>query len=210
MSAGNQDNSIFWKGRGTGDRAPRLEGSVEPRGSLADFIWFRTGGPAEWLVRPNDVEDLARFLRELDPGGAGAAGRRGLEPHRPRRRRPGRGGAAAQGDVPRPYRARQPGPRRRRGDGDHRRLEGARRPYRRPRIPARHSRHGGRRGADERRRLWPRGRRHPRRGDFGASRRAGRDLAGGAARLHLSPQRGARRRGGGRGAVRGRAGRTRR
>ena len=46
---------------------PRLEGSVEPAGSLADFIWFRTGGPAEWLVRPNDVEDLAAFLRALDP-----------------------------------------------------------------------------------------------------------------------------------------------
>jgi UDP-N-acetylmuramate dehydrogenase len=46
---------------------PRLEGSVEPKGSLADFIWFRTGGPAQWLVRPNDVEDLASFLSELDP-----------------------------------------------------------------------------------------------------------------------------------------------
>ena len=46
---------------------PRLEGSAEPRGSLADFIWFRTGGPAEWLVKPSDVKDLARFLRELDP-----------------------------------------------------------------------------------------------------------------------------------------------
>jgi UDP-N-acetylmuramate dehydrogenase len=46
---------------------PRLAGSVEPGGSLADFIWFRTGGPAQWLVRPNDVEDLAHFLRELDP-----------------------------------------------------------------------------------------------------------------------------------------------
>ncbi|HEX6376813.1 MAG TPA: UDP-N-acetylmuramate dehydrogenase [Allosphingosinicella sp.] len=46
---------------------PPLAGGVERRGSLADFIWFRTGGPAEWLVRPNDVEDLAGFLRELDP-----------------------------------------------------------------------------------------------------------------------------------------------
>jgi len=46
---------------------PRLEGSLEPQGSLADFIWFRTGGPAQWLVRPSDVEDLARFLGELDP-----------------------------------------------------------------------------------------------------------------------------------------------
>jgi UDP-N-acetylmuramate dehydrogenase len=46
---------------------PALDGAVEPRGSLADFIWFRTGGPAEWLVRPGGVEDLARFLAELDP-----------------------------------------------------------------------------------------------------------------------------------------------
>ena len=45
----------------------QLRGSAEPQGSLADFIWFRTGGPAEWLVRPADIEDLATFLRELDP-----------------------------------------------------------------------------------------------------------------------------------------------
>jgi UDP-N-acetylmuramate dehydrogenase len=46
---------------------PRLEGIAERQGSLADFIWFRTGGPAEWLVRPASVEDLAQFLRGLDP-----------------------------------------------------------------------------------------------------------------------------------------------
>jgi UDP-N-acetylmuramate dehydrogenase len=46
---------------------PRLEGSAEREGSLADFIWFRTGGPAEWLVRPASVEDLSRFLADLDP-----------------------------------------------------------------------------------------------------------------------------------------------
>ncbi|HEX8064864.1 MAG TPA: UDP-N-acetylmuramate dehydrogenase [Allosphingosinicella sp.] len=46
---------------------PALRGSIEPGGSLADFIWFRTGGPAEWLARPSDVEDLSRFLAELDP-----------------------------------------------------------------------------------------------------------------------------------------------
>jgi UDP-N-acetylmuramate dehydrogenase len=46
---------------------PSLDGSIEPAGSLADFIWFRTGGPAEWLVRPKDPQDLARFLAELDP-----------------------------------------------------------------------------------------------------------------------------------------------
>ena len=44
-----------------------LSGKAERGGSLADFIWFRTGGPAEWLVRPQSVEDLADFLRRLDP-----------------------------------------------------------------------------------------------------------------------------------------------
>ncbi len=44
-----------------------IRGSVEAGGSLADFIWFRTGGPAEWLVRPADVADLAGLLKTLDP-----------------------------------------------------------------------------------------------------------------------------------------------
>jgi UDP-N-acetylmuramate dehydrogenase len=46
---------------------PAIGGSVEANASLADFIWFRTGGPAEWLIRPRDEADLARFLAELDP-----------------------------------------------------------------------------------------------------------------------------------------------
>ena len=46
---------------------PPLAGTVEQQGSLADFIWFRTGGPAEWLARPADVADLSRFMAELDP-----------------------------------------------------------------------------------------------------------------------------------------------
>lgn len=48
-------------------RLPDCAGTAEPGGSLADFIWFRTGGPAEWLVRPKDAEDLAAFLAALDP-----------------------------------------------------------------------------------------------------------------------------------------------
>ncbi len=46
---------------------PPLRGSAEHQGSLAEFIWFRTGGPAEWLVRPEDVRDLASFMAGLDP-----------------------------------------------------------------------------------------------------------------------------------------------
>ena len=46
---------------------PQIAGSIEADASLADFIWFRTGGAAEWLVRPRDQTDLSRFLAELDP-----------------------------------------------------------------------------------------------------------------------------------------------
>jgi len=42
-------------------------GTLEPSGALADFIWFRTGGPAGWLVRPADIDDLSQFLATLDP-----------------------------------------------------------------------------------------------------------------------------------------------
>jgi UDP-N-acetylmuramate dehydrogenase len=45
---------------------PSVAGSVEPSASLGDFIWFRTGGPAEWLVRPQDEQDLASLLAQLD------------------------------------------------------------------------------------------------------------------------------------------------
>ncbi|WP_442680296.1 UDP-N-acetylmuramate dehydrogenase [Sphingomonas sp. ASY06-1R] len=46
---------------------PPLHGDATHEGSLADFIWFRTGGPAEWLVRPRDMSDLASFMAGLDP-----------------------------------------------------------------------------------------------------------------------------------------------
>lgn len=44
---------------------PALRGQVEANSSLADFIWFRTGGAADYLVRPADLEDLAQFLKAL-------------------------------------------------------------------------------------------------------------------------------------------------
>jgi UDP-N-acetylmuramate dehydrogenase len=43
-----------------------LSGTAQPNAAFADFIWFRTGGAAEWLVRPKDVADLAQFLAALD------------------------------------------------------------------------------------------------------------------------------------------------
>jgi len=47
---------------------PAIRGRVEAQASLAPFTWFRVGGPAEWLARPADAEDLRALLAALDPG----------------------------------------------------------------------------------------------------------------------------------------------
>ena len=47
------------------DTLPPLRGRVQADAPLSDKTWFRVGGPAEALVRPADVSDLADFLREL-------------------------------------------------------------------------------------------------------------------------------------------------
>ena len=44
---------------------PPLRGRVQPAAPLAPFTWFRVGGPAEWLVRPADLDDLLLLLRDL-------------------------------------------------------------------------------------------------------------------------------------------------
>ncbi len=45
---------------------PLLRGRVQAGAALAPFTWFRVGGPAEWLVRPADAEDLVALLAGLD------------------------------------------------------------------------------------------------------------------------------------------------
>ncbi len=46
---------------------PTPKGRLTPHRSLADLTWMRVGGPADWLFQPADAEDLATFLRDLDP-----------------------------------------------------------------------------------------------------------------------------------------------
>ncbi|MDA8050919.1 MAG: UDP-N-acetylmuramate dehydrogenase [Rhodospirillales bacterium] len=46
---------------------PPLRGRATAEAPLAPFTWFRAGGPAEVLVRPADVDDLAAFLAALPP-----------------------------------------------------------------------------------------------------------------------------------------------
>ncbi|MDI3307758.1 MAG: UDP-N-acetylmuramate dehydrogenase [Acetobacteraceae bacterium] len=47
---------------------PAIRGRVQAGAILAPFTWFRVGGPAEWLVRPADAEDLVTLLRDLPAG----------------------------------------------------------------------------------------------------------------------------------------------
>ena len=44
---------------------PAIRGRVRANAPLAPFTWFRCGGPAEYLVRPADADDLATLLLGL-------------------------------------------------------------------------------------------------------------------------------------------------
>ncbi|MCB5946012.1 UDP-N-acetylmuramate dehydrogenase [Acidocella sp. KAb 2-4] len=44
---------------------PATRGRLAEHAPLAPMTWFRVGGPAEFLLRPADVEDLCAFLKAL-------------------------------------------------------------------------------------------------------------------------------------------------
>jgi UDP-N-acetylmuramate dehydrogenase len=46
---------------------PAVRGTLTANRALADLTWLRVGGPADWLFQPADEQDLADFLRALDP-----------------------------------------------------------------------------------------------------------------------------------------------
>jgi UDP-N-acetylmuramate dehydrogenase len=46
---------------------PTPRGPLTPDRPLADLTWLRVGGPADWLFQPLDEQDLAGFLKALDP-----------------------------------------------------------------------------------------------------------------------------------------------
>ena len=46
---------------------PSLRGRLLANQSLAEFTWFRVGGPAQVLFMPDDEGDLAHFLAHLSP-----------------------------------------------------------------------------------------------------------------------------------------------
>ncbi len=45
---------------------PQTHGRLTDDAPLAPLVWFKSGGPAEWLFEPTDIADLQQFLRDLD------------------------------------------------------------------------------------------------------------------------------------------------
>lgn len=48
-------------------QVPKTRGKLTEHKVLADLTWLRVGGAADWFFQPADVDDLADFLRNLDP-----------------------------------------------------------------------------------------------------------------------------------------------
>ena len=46
---------------------PRVRGKLTADAPLAPLVWFKSGGNADWLFEPTDVDDLTSFLKQLDP-----------------------------------------------------------------------------------------------------------------------------------------------
>jgi len=44
-----------------------VRGKLQHDAQLAPLVWFKSGGPAQWLFEPKDEDDLVDFLRDLDP-----------------------------------------------------------------------------------------------------------------------------------------------
>jgi UDP-N-acetylmuramate dehydrogenase len=44
-----------------------VRGKLTSQAPLAPLVWFKSGGAAQWLFEPKDADDLADFLRALDP-----------------------------------------------------------------------------------------------------------------------------------------------
>ncbi len=49
------------------DTLPQVRGRLTAEAPLAPLVWFKSGGTAEWLFEPKDIDDLGAFLSELDP-----------------------------------------------------------------------------------------------------------------------------------------------
>ena len=48
------------------DTLPKVRGKLTPNAPLAKLVWFKTGGNADWMFEPADIDDLRDFLSALD------------------------------------------------------------------------------------------------------------------------------------------------
>lgn len=46
---------------------PKVAGKLTPNAPLAPLVWFKSGGSAQYLFEPKDLDDLRSFLRNLEP-----------------------------------------------------------------------------------------------------------------------------------------------
>ncbi len=46
---------------------PKVRGRLTEQAPLAPLVWFKSGGSAQWLFEPADVDDLRDFITTLDP-----------------------------------------------------------------------------------------------------------------------------------------------
>jgi len=46
---------------------PRARGRLTANAPLAPLVWFKSGGAAQWLFEPKDVDDVSDFLAGLEP-----------------------------------------------------------------------------------------------------------------------------------------------
>src|SRR5690606_8204019 len=45
-----------------------VRGKLTPDAPLDKLVWFKSGGAADWLFEPADIDDLVGFLSGLDDG----------------------------------------------------------------------------------------------------------------------------------------------
>ena len=53
----------------SGEQSPAeigVRGKLTPGAPLAPLVWFKSGGQAEWLFEPADLDDLTGFIKALD------------------------------------------------------------------------------------------------------------------------------------------------
>ena len=136
---------------------PKVRGKLTPNAPLAPLVWFKSGGNGRVAVRAGRRPGSRSVPPRARPSCAGHGARPRLQPHRPRRRRTGRGRASRQAVRKDRAARRDDAALRRRRKRNPRLLDRARSRHCRARVPSRNSWHSRRLRADERRRLWPRG-----------------------------------------------------